>query len=117
MKEGFSGTIPIKTGVKQGDLLSPLLSNLALDPLLHMLEKIGGGVKLGEQVIASLAFANDLVLLSESEEGMRRNLRIPESFSDLTGLKANPSKCQGFLIKKSRNGLRINNGMPWTLHG
>ncbi|GLD47517.1 uncharacterized protein AKAME5_000168000 [Lates japonicus] len=52
--------IHIKVGVKQGDPLSPLLFNLALDPLLYMLEDKGVGFKVGDQSLTALAFTDDL---------------------------------------------------------
>ncbi|GLD71006.1 uncharacterized protein AKAME5_002232600 [Lates japonicus] len=86
-KHGDTDRIHSKVGVKQGDPLSPLLFNLALDPLLYMLEDKGVGFKVGDQSLTALAFADDLVLLSDSYKGMERNLQILEIFSGLTGLK------------------------------
>ncbi|GLD64747.1 uncharacterized protein AKAME5_002927600 [Lates japonicus] len=99
-KHGDTDRIHSKVGVKQGDPLSPLLFNLALDPLLYMLEDKGVGFKVGDQSLTALAFADDLVLLSDSWKGMERNLQILEIFSGLTGLKVNLSKCHGFMLDK-----------------
>jgi len=83
---GWSDKIAIKVGVKQGDPLSPLLFNLAIDPLLWMLESEGVGFGEGCGKVTVLAYTDDLVLLSDSWRGMSRNLAILEAFSNLTGL-------------------------------
>ncbi|NXC24389.1 PO21 protein, partial [Campylorhamphus procurvoides] len=80
---------PIKTwvGVKQGDPMSPLLFNPALYPLLCKLEECGNGLQQGKNTITAMAFADDLVLLSGSWEGMEKNIKILETFCKLTGLR------------------------------
>lgn len=58
--------IAMKVGVKQGDPMSPHLFNLAIDPLLLMLEERGVGFGQGTGKVTVLAYADDLVLLSNS---------------------------------------------------
>nr|BAX24492.1 reverse transcriptase [Beryx splendens] len=107
--------IKLKVGVKQGDPLSPLLFNLAIDPLLQKLEELGEGFTDGRKRMASLAFADDIVLLSSSWTGMFKNLKILETFCELTGLSLNAEKCHGFLIERSDGGMKINECPPWYL--
>ncbi|NXD46680.1 PO21 protein, partial [Copsychus sechellarum] len=84
--------IKILTGVKQGDPMSPVLFNLALDPLLCKLETEGYGFHQGSLRITAMAFADDLVLLSDSWDGMCGNIKILETFCDLTGLQTKGEK-------------------------
>ncbi|NXG81205.1 PO21 protein, partial [Baryphthengus martii] len=79
--------IQMRVGVKQGDPMSPLLFNLALDPLLCKLEECGDGLQQGNNTITAMAFADDLVLLSGSWKGMEKNIKILETFCKLTGLR------------------------------
>lgn len=37
----------MKVGVKQGDPMSPLLFNIAVDPMIHKLERMGEGYRFG----------------------------------------------------------------------
>lgn len=97
-KESLS-SIAIKVGVKQGDPISPLLFNLLLDPLITTLEKTRMGFSFGINKITSLAFADDLVLLSDTWEDMNINIGILETFCGLTGLKIQVNKCYGFFCK------------------
>eukprot|EP00064_Thunnus_orientalis_P022467 superscaffoldBa00007582_g22665 len=96
--QGDTRKFGIRVGVKQDVPMSPLCFNLALDPLLHKLNRLGVGFSVEGTSITSLAFADDLVLLSDLWDGMSRNLEILDRFSDLTGLRTNPTKCHGFLI-------------------
>uniref|UniRef100_I3KYI1 Reverse transcriptase domain-containing protein n=1 Tax=Oreochromis niloticus TaxID=8128 RepID=I3KYI1_ORENI len=119
IRAGKTATPPIRlnVGVKQGDPLSPLLFNLALDPLLRTLDVEGRGFDVGGQRVTSFAFADDLVLVSDSWAGMDRNLRILEKFSEMTGLEVNPTKCHSFMISISGRRYEINNCSRWLLKG
>lgn len=57
--------IELCQGVKQGDPMSPLLFNLSTDSLLRLLECEGAELTACGVRVASLAFADDLVLLSD----------------------------------------------------
>lgn len=60
--------VEILRGVKQGDPLTPLVFNLCLEPLLEIIEKNTGGIKINEaNKVSVLAFADDIVLLGEDE--------------------------------------------------
>lgn len=119
VRAGRAATPPIRinVGVKQGDPLSPLLFNLALDPLLRTLDKEGCGFMVGGHRVTSFAFADDLVLVSDSWMGMARNLRILEKFSEMTGLEVNPAKCHGFMISASGRRYEVNDCDQWLLGG
>ncbi|NXQ37559.1 PO21 protein, partial [Alaudala cheleensis] len=91
-KKEVSDPIKILKGVKQGDPMSPLLFNLAMDPLLCRLERKGQGYQHEKFQVTAMAFADDLVLLSNSWEGMNHNIKILEAFCDLTGLQTQGQK-------------------------
>jgi hypothetical protein len=116
--QGSSAKIFLRIGVKQGDPLSPLLFNLAIDPLLSKLENFGEGYGSVGNGTSVLAYADDLVLLSGSWDGMYKNIGILEAFCGLSGLKVNSAKCHGFFIAGgTRTAGRINNCPPWKLGG
>ena len=88
-----TGEIKINAGVKQGCPLSPLLFNLVMNILVVQLEQSNLGYKLKNERVSVLAFADDLVLISESDFGMKRMLADCENFFDEKRLKANADKC------------------------
>ncbi|NWW69460.1 PO21 protein, partial [Ifrita kowaldi] len=91
-KKTQTDPIQIQVGVKQGDPMSPLLFNLAMDPLLCKLEESSNGYHQGLNSVTAMAFADYLVLLSDSWENMKRNIEILETFCNLTGLKTQGQK-------------------------
>uniref|UniRef100_A0A8C4W1R6 Reverse transcriptase n=1 Tax=Gopherus evgoodei TaxID=1825980 RepID=A0A8C4W1R6_9SAUR len=94
--EFYSESILIKKGVKQGDPLSPILFNIAMDPLLTTLESEGNGFYVQGSKVTSLAFADNVAILSNSYVGMERNLGILERFCNSTNLQVNVKKTKGF---------------------
>lgn len=78
----LSAPFEIKTGVRQGDGLSPLLFNCALEKVVREWEKTAsGGIRLGsvsrDIKIKCLAFADDMALLAETwEEAKEQSLEL-----------------------------------------
>lgn len=67
--------IGIFRGVKQGDLLSPLLYNLCLEPLLEAVDKNTDGTNINEvNKIPALVFADDIVFLGKDKMEAQKQL-------------------------------------------
>lgn len=73
-KNEKSAPSKILKGAKQGDPMSSLLFNVALDPLLCELEAEVKGYQPGRKSITAMAFADNLVWLSDSWEGVTKNI-------------------------------------------
>uniref|UniRef100_A0A3Q2R1T2 Reverse transcriptase domain-containing protein n=1 Tax=Fundulus heteroclitus TaxID=8078 RepID=A0A3Q2R1T2_FUNHE len=115
--KGSSEEIKIKLGVKQGDPMSPILFNLAIDPLLHFLERKGRGFEAAGHSFTSLAYADDLILVSDSRRGILRNLNILQEFLSVTGLRVKITKCGGFVLDRVARARVLNACGPLRLCG
>lgn len=70
-------------GVKQGCLMSPMVFNIVIADLEKEMGKVKwGGVRVGERKIYTLAYADDIVLLAEEEDGMRSMLEDGRIFGE-----------------------------------
>ena len=54
-----------KTGLKQGDPLSPVLFNLALQKAIQSLKMVLSGIKIGKEQLNVLAYADDFALIGK----------------------------------------------------
>ena len=73
--------IQTKKGVKQGDNLSPLLFNLYINDLPNEIEKGETcPIKLLDKDINSLMWADDIILLSETKEGLQTCLNSLDKY-------------------------------------
>jgi hypothetical protein len=100
-----SNKIPIHKGVKQGCPVSPLIFNLCMNPLLKKIDEECEGYRIGNTKIAVQAYADDLVLFSETREGMEQTLRIVEKFLDFAKVEVNADKCHSMtyvLVNRTR---------------
>uniref|UniRef100_A0A8B9SC50 Reverse transcriptase domain-containing protein n=1 Tax=Apteryx owenii TaxID=8824 RepID=A0A8B9SC50_APTOW len=113
----LSEVIEILTGVKQGDPVSLMMFNLSIAPLLRRLEKIRNGFKHGRKSVTLLVFADDLVLLSVSCDGMQGNIMVVEGFCQLTGLRLQAEKCHRFLIRPTEDSDTISDCDLWKVNG
>ena len=55
--------------------------------------------------------------VSDSWEGMASNLRILDAYCELTGLRVQPSKCFGFLLKPTADSVTLNDCQAWSVGG
>ena len=84
--------IKINSGVKQGCPLSSPLLNPIIDELIVKLKRLGIGIKLGDNLVSVMAFADDLFLLTEHSSHMLVAIKECERFLDQKGLKVNVGK-------------------------
>jgi RNA-directed DNA polymerase len=72
-----------ESGAPQGAVLSPLLSNVYLDPLDHLMVQHG---------FEMVRYADDFVILCRTEEDARRALELVRTWVDEAGLQLHPEK-------------------------
>ncbi len=79
-------------GTKQGDNLSPNCFSLYLNPLLSELKLSGVGVRVGENLISVLAYADDLVLMAENAKDLQYLIDILQAWCYKWRLSVNVNK-------------------------
>ena len=103
-------------GVKQGCVLSPLLFNIFLVDLQNNLDNCGDNVKLDDnKEISCLIWADDILILSESEKGLQSKLNKLEIFCANNKLSVNTDKTECMIFNKTgrlMNRKFLFNGIP-----
>ena len=91
-KDGIGENFPIQQGVRQGGILSTHLYKLYINDLLKILEENNLGQFIGENYAGCPTCADDILLLSSSEEEMQIMLNTAKSYSDNHRYKIHPTK-------------------------
>ncbi len=121
-KEGCTDTIEIQRGVKQGCPLSPILFNLAIEPLVQQLARCQGGFKLKSPrgappvEVTNTVYADDIKAVASTPDGIRALHKCVERFLRWAGLRANPAKCATLGLKVGKTKQELN-PVNLRLHG
>ncbi|XP_070166141.1 uncharacterized protein [Polyergus mexicanus] len=91
--DGFTDPIPVRSGVRQGCPLSPIVFDLAIDSVLRAITDVDAGFDLLGSRFSVLAYADDIALVADTPEGMQRLLAAAEDGASSVGLRFNPAKC------------------------
>ena len=94
----------VKTGVRQGDIWSPILFGLVINYVLA--NSVQGGIDIGRSV-ANLDFADDVALLGVSVSEGQANLHRIESSAEAVGLTINVGKTMNIGFKCERPGANV----------
>lgn len=88
----LSEAFEVNTGLKQGDALSPMLFNLALEKTIREMQKESTGITIGERKIQVLGFVDDVNILGKSLNDTIRAAQVLEQAAGKIGLKINREK-------------------------
>ena len=82
----------VHRGLRQGCILSPLFFNMYLNDLAVILNMSDRGVLVGDKKIPLLLYADDIVLLGDTEQDLQDMLDIAEEWTRVWGLAVNVDK-------------------------
>ena len=92
LKNGFLDPIESNLGLKQGCPLSPMLFNLYIDDVENIFDDQCEPVYLQNEKIHHFLYADDLVLVSHSAEGLQRSLNKLFGYAKVKYLTINTKK-------------------------
>ena len=106
----LSDTFDANQGVRQGCILSPLLFNIFISDLPEIISKMENNpAKIGpDETLSCILWADDLVMISESKEGLTKMLQDLSDFSTKNGLKINQDKTKCMVCNKTGRHIRCN---------
>jgi RNA-directed DNA polymerase len=106
--ESGKGWSPTETGTPQGGVLSPLLANIYLNELDHLMARQGWLI---------VRYADDFVVLCVSEQAAQQALHDISQWTEAAGLKLHPTKTR--IVDASQAGgfdflgYHFERGMKW----
>ena len=74
--KSFSDYFECSIGLKQGEVLSPILFSLFLEDLEVFLSDSNGGVQIEEMSFILMLFADDMVILGRNRDDLQRSLDL-----------------------------------------
>ena len=107
LKTGRSKNIQSNLGLKQGCPLSPMLFNLYVDDIAEVFDESCCPIELQNMKINHFLYADDLVLISESSEGLQNSLDKVYQFANSKHLTISVKKSKTMTFNQA--GRMINN--------
>ena len=90
---GLSDSFEIPVGLKQGEIMSPLLWALFIEDLeLFLQGDFNSGIQIDELEIILLLFADDLVIFGNSPKDLQNSLNKLYEYCQTWGLEVNTQK-------------------------
>jgi len=81
-----------RSGIKQGDTLSPTLFGIFINDIVKEVNDLNQGVNIGNRKISILLYADDIVLLSDTENGLQAMLNVVHNWGKKFMIKFNEKK-------------------------
>ena len=104
--ERITNTFTINQGVRQGCILSPLLFNIFMSDLPELLDVTLKNTNPNINHPSCIIWADDIILLSETEEGLNTMLKTMEVYCNVNDLSLNTDKTKCMIFNKTGRLIR-----------
>ena len=102
MEDKLTNSVPIRRGVRQGCIVSPTLFNMYSEKIFqNALEVIHEGIKVNGRFVNNIRYADDTVIIANSQEGLQNLINAITREGDAFGLKINTEKTKTMVISKN----------------
>ena len=106
---------PLRSGTRQGCLLSPLLFNIVLEILATAIRE-EKEIQIGKEEVKLSLFEDDMILYIENPKDARKLLELINEFGKFTGYKINAQKSLAFVYSNNKLSEReIKETTPFTI--
>ena len=102
--KGRTEEFEIRTGLRQGCLLSPILFNLVLEKVKRSIGQRQGGIVIGGISIGSLEYADDVDIIRERVEQVLEMYNVYKEEAKRVGLVINENKTKVMKMTREENG-------------
>jgi hypothetical protein len=111
----FSAAFLLGRGVRQGSVLSPLLFQVIMDPLLNQMELADLGMSLRDVYLGASANADDIRTLTSSKKCLEKQVQMVKNFAHSSGLSLNMQKCE--VLTSGSHTQQCSNSMMTNIDG
>ena len=101
MSDGLLQPFLTTIGVKQGCVFSPILFKICIDKINEIFDETCAPVKINNLDLNCLLWADDLVIFSQTAEGLQNSINKTKQMYDSLGLKMNEKKMKIMIFNKS----------------
>lgn len=106
--ESITEAFPSNIGVFQGDNLSPNLFNVFINDITKIFDCSCSPVSMGTKSINCLLYADDLLLMSETKEGLQNSMNKVFEYCNEWGLGINYRKSKVLIFNKGSRIPKVN---------
>ena len=96
----LSNSVLIKSEIRQGGILSPVLFNIYLDQVFYALKKSDLGCHIGSIYVGYIAYADDIIVISASVSDLQNMINICYTEGAKLDILFNPKKSLLFKVGK-----------------